>query len=66
VFISEGIQKFLYPAALGVGREARTDLSIWLACLFLLIVGAGGRSVDARLAPARPDRLAAHALGLGR
>ncbi|HVV51802.1 MAG TPA: DoxX family protein [Polyangia bacterium] len=130
VFVSEGIQKFLYPAALGAGRfakigipapalmgpfigvveiacgalilvglftrlaglllladmtvailstkipilighgywgfaapsgksglwsmlhEARTDLSMWLACLFLLIVGAGGRSVDARLAPA--------------
>ena len=128
VFVSEGIQKFLYPAALGAGRfakigipapgltgpfigiveiacgaliliglftrlaalllladmtvailstkipilighgywhfaapsgrpglwsmlhEARTDLSMWLACLFLLLVGAGERSVDARLA----------------
>jgi putative oxidoreductase len=133
VFISEGIQKFLYPASLGAGRfakigipapdvmgpfiglvelgcgtlilvglftrlaalllladmtvailstklpilmghgywrfaapsgkpglwsmlhEARTDLSMWLACLFLLLVGAGERSVDARIAPARPD-----------
>jgi uncharacterized membrane protein YphA (DoxX/SURF4 family) len=133
VFVSEGIQKFLYPAALGAGRfakigipapgltgpfigvveigcgalilvglftrlaalllladmtvailstkipilighgfwgfaapagkpglwsmlhEARTDLSMWLASLFLLIVGAGERSVDARLAPARAD-----------
>lgn len=134
VFISEGIQKFLYPAALGAGRfakigipapnvmgpfigvvemgcgtlilvglftrlaglllladmtvailstklpvlighgywrfaapsgkpglwsmlhEARTDLSMWLACLFLVFVGAGAGSVDARIAPARPDR----------
>jgi putative oxidoreductase len=133
VFVSEGIQKFLYPAALGAGRfakigipapgltgpfigfveiacgalvlvglftrvaalllladmtvailstklpillghgywrfaapsgksglwsmlhEARTDLSMWLACLFLLIVGAGEPSLDARLAPARAD-----------
>jgi uncharacterized membrane protein YphA (DoxX/SURF4 family) len=132
VFVSEGIQKFLYPAALGAGRfakigipapdvmgpfvgiveiacgalvlvglftriaalllladmtvailstkipilighgywgfaapsgkpglwsmlhEARTDLSMWLACLFLVVVGAGGRSVDAHLAPAGP------------
>jgi uncharacterized membrane protein YphA (DoxX/SURF4 family) len=133
VFVSEGIQKFIYPAALGAGRfakigipapgltgpfigvveitcgalvlvglltrvaalllvadmtvailstkvpilighgywrfatpsgkaglwsalhEARTDLSMWLACLFLFLVGAGGRSVDARLASARSD-----------
>jgi len=127
VFLSEGIQKFLYPAALGAGRfakigipapevmgpfigvveiacgalvlvglltraaalllvadmtvailstklpilighglwrlaapagktgfwamlhEARTDFSMWLGCLFLLIVGGGASSVDARL-----------------
>jgi uncharacterized membrane protein YphA (DoxX/SURF4 family) len=131
VFVSEGIQKFIYPAALGAGRfakigipapevmgpligfvelacgalvlvglftrlaalllladmtvailstkipilighgfwrfaaptgkvglwsmlhEARTDLSMWLGCLFLVLVGAGMRSVDAHLAPAR-------------
>jgi uncharacterized membrane protein YphA (DoxX/SURF4 family) len=134
VFISEGVQKFLYPAALGAGRfakigipvpdvmgpfigvvelgagililvglftrlaalllladmtvamlstklpilighgywrfagpsgkpglwsalhEARTDLSMWLACLFLFVVGAGEASVDARILPAEPDR----------
>lgn len=128
VFVSEGVQKFLYPAALGAGRfvkigipapdvmgpligvveiscgalvlvglltrvaalllladmtvallstkvpilighgywrfaapsgkpglwamlhEARTDLSMWLSCLFLLVVGAGPRSLDARVA----------------
>jgi uncharacterized membrane protein YphA (DoxX/SURF4 family) len=131
VFVSEGLQKFIYPAALGAGRfakigipapqvmgpfigfielacgalvlvglftrlaavvlladmtvailstkipilvghgfwrfaaptgkagfwsmlhEARTDLSMWLGCLFLVLVGAGTRSVDAHLAPAR-------------
>jgi|SRR5579863_3569658 len=133
VFVSEGVQKFLYPAALGVGRfakigipapqlmgpfigvveiscgalvflgfltrpaalflladmtvailstkipillghgywrfaapsgkpglwsmlhEARTDLSMWLACLFLLLVGAGRSSLDARLTPSDVD-----------
>ena len=115
IFLSEGIQKFLFPDALGVGRftkigipspeilapfvgaceivcgllllaglltrlaaipmiinmlvaisttkvpillksgfwtaahEARTDLSMLLGCLFLLIVGAGPWSLDARL-----------------
>lgn len=114
VFLSEGIQKFLYPAALGVGRfakigipapqvmapfvggveilfgalillglftrlatlpllititvallttkvpflmkhgfwavlhEARTDVSMLLGLIFLLIVGAGSLSLDAR------------------
>ena len=117
VFLSEGIQKFLFPDALGVGRftkigipapeimapfvgvfeigcgtllivgwltrlatiplmidmlvaiattkiplliksgfwamahEARTDVCMLLGSLFLLIVGAGSWSVDARLAP---------------
>jgi len=137
VFLSEGVQKFLYPAALGVGRfakigipapavmgpfigfleiacgalvlvglltrgaalllladmtvailstklpilighgywrfaapsggktglwamlhESRTDLAMWLSCLFLLAVGAGARSVDARLAGGSPRRFA--------
>ncbi len=116
VFLSEGIQKFLFPGALGVGRfikigipspqffapfvgyveiicgallivglltrlaavpllidisvailttkipmltksglwptlhEARTDYCMWLGLLFILLVGAGALSVDARLA----------------
>ena len=116
VFLSEGVQKFLYPAALGVGRftkigipwpgvsspfvavveivcgvliwlglatrpaaialvidmivaiastkipmlaksgfwatahEARTDWSMILGAIFLLIVGGGAASMDARLA----------------
>jgi putative oxidoreductase len=115
VFLSEGIQKFLFPAALGVGRfikigipapqfsapfvgvveivcgsllmlglltrlaalpllidisvailttkipmlaksgfwaamhEARTDYCMWLGSLFILMVGAGSLSLDARL-----------------
>ena len=115
VFLSEGIQKFLFPEALGVGRfvkigisaphflapfvgyveiicgallmlgpltrlaaiplliditvailttkvpmltksgfwpalhEARTDYCMWLGSLFILLVGAGSLSVDARL-----------------
>src|SRR4029453_4668032 len=120
VFVSEGIQKFLFPAELGVGRftkiglpypemlapfvggveivgglllllglftrlaavaliidmivaiattkiplllkegvwkmahEARTDWAMLLGALFLLLVGAGGWSPDARLARAAP------------
>jgi len=120
VFLSEGIQKFLFPEALGVGRfakigipaphfsapfvgvveivaaalllaglltrlaaiallidiavaiattkipmliqkglwatahEARTDWSMLLGLLFLLVAGAGSRSLDARIA--RPRR----------
>lgn len=119
VFLSEGIQKFLFPTALGVGRfvkigipdpqffgpfvgvvevvcgtllilglltrlaaipllvditvailttkipmlqksgfwaamhESRTDICMWLGSLFLLIVGAGPWSLDARITRAR-------------
>lgn len=31
-------------------HEARTDLAMLLACMFLFVVGAGARSLDARLA----------------
>jgi uncharacterized membrane protein YphA (DoxX/SURF4 family) len=31
-------------------HEARTDFSMWLGLVFLLIAGAGGWSVDAMLA----------------
>ena len=33
-------------------HEARTDLCMWLGAMFLLIVGAGRWSLDARLCPA--------------
>jgi putative oxidoreductase len=124
VFLSEGIQKFLFPTTLGIGRfikigipapqflapfvgvveivcgtlliiglltrlaalilliditvailttkvpmlakvgfwatmhEARTDICMWLGSLFLLIVGAGPWSVDARMLRSKvPGRL---------
>jgi uncharacterized membrane protein YphA (DoxX/SURF4 family) len=122
VFLSEGLQKFLFPEALGVGRfvkigipwpelaapfdgvfevgcgllillglgtrlaaiplvidmlvaiastkipmllktgfwatahEARTDWSMLLGAIFLLIVGAGPLSIDQRLAPLSGER----------
>jgi uncharacterized membrane protein YphA (DoxX/SURF4 family) len=122
VFLSEGIQKFLYPAEIGSGRfskiglpspellapfvgtfeiicgllitlglltrfavipfiiimlvaitttkipilldkgfwtmahESRTDFSMLLGSLFLLIVGAGAWSMDARLSPHKGNR----------
>lgn len=122
VFLSEGIQKFLFPDQLGAGRflkigiplpemlgpfvacfeigcglllllglltrlaaiplivvmcvaitttkvpmlmksgfwtmahEARTDFSMLLGCLFLLLVGAGPTSLDARVGPGRATR----------
>lgn len=34
---------------LSMMHEARTDFAMWLGLLFLLIVGAGGWSLDARL-----------------
>jgi hypothetical protein len=37
------------PGLWSMLHEARTDLSMWLACLFLFVVGGGGRSVDAHL-----------------
>ena len=122
VFLSEGIQKFLYPADVGVGRftkiglpspemlapfvgiveiicgtlilvglltrlaaipliidmlvaisatkipillksgfwamahESRTDWSMLLCSIFLLVVGAGAWSLDARIAPISTER----------
>ena len=59
ILIGHGFWGFAAPAGKsglwGMLHEARTDLSMWLACLFLFLVGAGARSVDARLAPTRPD-----------
>ena len=53
ILIGHGFWRFAAPSGkAGLGsmlHEARTDLSMWLGCLFLVIVGAGGRSVDARL-----------------
>jgi len=60
ILMGHGYWRFPAPAVkAGVWsmlHEARTDLSMWLACLFLLLVGAGTTSIDARIARARPDR----------
>ena len=53
ILIGRGYWRFAAPAGRtglwAMLHEARTDLSMWLACLFLLLVGAGSRSADARL-----------------
>lgn len=53
ILIGHGYWRFAAPTGRtglwGMLHEARTDLSMWLACLFLLLVGAGPRSADARL-----------------
>jgi uncharacterized membrane protein YphA (DoxX/SURF4 family) len=62
VFLSEGIQKFLFPAEVGAGRFAKIGLpspeslapfvgtfEIVCGALVLLIVGAGAWSLDAWL-----------------
>ena len=38
------------PGLLSMLHEARTDLSMLLCCAFLLVVGGGRQSLDARLA----------------
>lgn len=51
VFLSEGIQKFLYPLDLGtaMAHEARTDWCMLLGSVFLMLAGAGAWSIDAKL-----------------
>jgi putative oxidoreductase len=39
---------------LSMMHEARTDLAMWFSLLFLLIVGAGRRSLDAKVAGDAP------------
>jgi len=60
ILIGHGYWRFAAPSGGKTGlwamlHEARTDLSMWLSCLFLLIVGAGPRSADARIAARLPD-----------
>jgi uncharacterized membrane protein YphA (DoxX/SURF4 family) len=53
ILIGHGFWGFAAPTTrtgfFGMAHEARTDLSMLLGCAFLLIVGAGSWSVDARL-----------------
>jgi len=58
ILIGHGYWRFAGPPADKTGlcqmlHEARTDLAMWLSCLFIVLVGAGWRSVDARLADRR-------------
>jgi uncharacterized membrane protein YphA (DoxX/SURF4 family) len=39
-----------------MAHEARTDFSMFLGCVFLLVVGAGPISLDARVSRGRSDR----------
>jgi len=47
------VSKVAYYGFWGMLHEARTDLSMLLGLLFLLIVGAGAWSIDARIASMR-------------
>ena len=47
------VSKVAYYGLWGMLHEARTDLSMLLGLLFLLIVGAGAWSIDRRLASTR-------------
>jgi uncharacterized membrane protein YphA (DoxX/SURF4 family) len=60
ILVGQGFWRFAAPTGKtglwAMLHEARTDLSMWLACLFLFLVGAGVSSVDARLAGAPSAR----------
>jgi uncharacterized membrane protein YphA (DoxX/SURF4 family) len=54
IWLGHGYAHFALPKAdhygfLGMLHEARTDLCMWLGCIFLMIVGAGRFSLDAPL-----------------
>jgi uncharacterized membrane protein YphA (DoxX/SURF4 family) len=54
ILLGHGIGPFSLPKLPRYGfwsmaHEARTDFAMWLGCLFLVLVGAGGASLDARL-----------------
>jgi uncharacterized membrane protein YphA (DoxX/SURF4 family) len=56
ILLGRGVWGFQRPRLESYGlwsmlHEARTDFSMWLALVFLLIVGAGAWSIDRRIAP---------------
>jgi len=60
ILLGHGYWRFAAPSGGKPGlasmlHEARTDLSMLLASLFLFIVGGGSSSVDARLVASRSD-----------
>jgi len=52
IVLGHGYWRFAAPAGKtglwAMLHEARTDLAMWLSSLFLLLAGAGPRSLDAR------------------
>ena len=58
-FLGFSLGKLPHYGLLSMIHEARTDLAMWFGLVFLLIVGAGAWSVDARMgAKAGADRAA--------
>jgi putative oxidoreductase len=60
ILLGHGYWRFALPKLSQYGlwsmlHEARTDLSMFLGLIFLLIVGAGGWSVDAKIGSAISD-----------
>lgn len=58
IWLDHGYWHFTLPKAdhygfLGMMHEARTDLCMWLGCLYLIIAGAGRFSLDAPLSRAQ-------------
>jgi putative oxidoreductase len=51
-----GVSKLPSYGFWSMAHEARTDFAMLLGSIFLLIVGAGASSIDARLASSRPQR----------
>ena len=51
---STKIPMLLQDGFFKAAHEARLDVSMFLGCIFLLLVGAGPRSLDASLAAAKP------------
>lgn len=49
------VRELPYYGVWGLAHETRTDFAMVMGSLFLLVVGAGPRSLDARLAARRPD-----------
>jgi putative oxidoreductase len=55
ILLGRGLGPFALPRLPRYGfwsfiHEARVDFSMWLGCLFLVLAGPGGTSLDARLA----------------
>jgi putative oxidoreductase len=61
ILLAHGFWGFQLPKLDSYGwwsmlHEARTDLSMWLGCLYLLIVGAGRWSIDATVSSSPSSR----------